>query len=96
LILGRFEEALEAYKMLLYFAPGDSEAARMVQELETRAYQESPQKLRKDAEPLVPFETRSAAEVLSADPGLKRERWVRKIERLQALLLNVERYRHQH
>jgi tetratricopeptide (TPR) repeat protein len=96
LILGRAEESLEAYKMLLYFSPADADAARMVQELEVQAYQEAPRKLQKDAEIDVPFETRNAAELLGADPGLRRERWMQKIERLQGLLQKVERYRHQH
>ncbi len=96
LILGRSEEALEAYKMLLYFSPGDAEAARMVEELETLAYQHSPQSLRTDSPPMEQFEDRSASEALAADPGLRRERWMRNIERLQGMLQKVERYRHQH
>jgi predicted Zn-dependent protease len=96
LILGRAEEALEAYKMLLYFSPADADAARMVQELETMAYQQAPRKLRKDAEVNVQFEAMPASEVLGSDPGLRRERWMQKIERLQGLLQKVERYRHQH
>ncbi|NDD91768.1 hypothetical protein EBZ37_06760 [bacterium] len=96
LILGRSEEALEAYKTLLYFSPSDGDAAKMVQELETTAYQRAPQSLRKDADQASQFESRPAGEVLAADPARKRELWVEKIERLQGLLQKVERYRHQH
>ncbi|MBU6374448.1 MAG: hypothetical protein KGQ59_00475 [Bdellovibrionales bacterium] len=96
LLLGRSEEALEAYKTLLYFSPSDAESAKMVQELETTAYQRAPQSLRKDFSPASQFEAKSAHEVLGSDPARKREKWVQKIERLQGMLQKVERYRHQH
>jgi len=55
LVLGYVKEALAAYKMLLYFSPGDRDAATLIQELETRIYEgggmlrfeEKPGKLRK-------------------------------------------------
>ena len=96
LLLGRSEEALEAYKTLLYFSPSDAESAKMVQELETTAYQRAPESLRKDFSPASQFEAKSAHEVLGSDPARKREKWVQKIERLQGMLQKVERYRHQH
>jgi len=39
LILGYADEALNSYKMLLYFNPADTEVAGMVQELETQSYE---------------------------------------------------------
>lgn len=55
LVLGFLEEALTAYKMILYFNPTDSEVAEIVQELETQSYKgggllkmgPSPDKMRK-------------------------------------------------
>ncbi len=37
LMLGRVAEALGAFKMLLYFSPGDEETAELVRELEAQA-----------------------------------------------------------
>ena len=48
LMLGRMAESLSAYKMLLYFAPQDSETAQMVQELENQAYEKGTLILRTD------------------------------------------------
>ncbi|MBI2606563.1 MAG: tetratricopeptide repeat protein [Deltaproteobacteria bacterium] len=55
LFLGYFKDALNAYKMLLYFNPADHDVARTVQELETQSYEQGgvikgggrPEKLRK-------------------------------------------------
>ncbi len=55
LVLGFLDEALNAYKMILYFNPSDEEVAGMVQELETQSYQgggllkdgPNPEKMRK-------------------------------------------------
>lgn len=55
LVLGYVKEALTAYKMLLYFNPGDRDSAALIQELETRVYEgggmlkleQRPDKLRK-------------------------------------------------
>ena len=96
LILGRAEEALEAYKLLLYFSPTDADAARMVEELESVAYRESPQRLVADADLALQFESRPAGQVVEADPAIRRQRWMERIERLQGLLQKVERFRHQH
>ncbi len=40
LIQGALPEALNCYKMLLYFSPGDAETAQLVHELETQAYEQ--------------------------------------------------------
>lgn len=55
LVLGFVKDALASYKMLLYFSPGDREAAGIVQELETQLYEgggllrvdQKPDKIRK-------------------------------------------------
>lgn len=55
LVLGYVTEALNAYKMLLYFNPQDREAENLIQEIETQEYQgggllkleQKPEKLRK-------------------------------------------------
>ena len=49
LVQGRVIDALGCYKMVLYFAPEDAEAANLVQELESRGYEEGSLLLRKDA-----------------------------------------------
>ncbi len=92
LMLGRAGEALMAYKMLLYFAPDDVEVSRMVQELEARAYEAGDLVLRTDA-PSSEFEVRASQGAISGDPALKRRHWVAQVEKLQALLQGVERYR---
>lgn len=46
LVLGFLAEALNAYKMILYFNPMDSSVASLVQELEVQSFQ-SPEKIRK-------------------------------------------------
>jgi tetratricopeptide (TPR) repeat protein len=92
LMLGRVSEALSAYKMLLYFSPSDAETAKIVQELEAQAYERGVLVLRTD--PQIPeFAEKSANEAIEGDPGLKKGRWIAKIERLQTVLQKVERYR---
>ena len=95
LLLGRMAEALGAYKMLLYYAPSDAETAKLVQELETQAYDSGTLVLRND--PVTPsiqgFDVRSAQGAIDNAPEARRERWAHQIEKLQAALLKVERYR---
>jgi tetratricopeptide (TPR) repeat protein len=95
LMVGKVAEALSAYKMLLYFTPGDSDTARIVQELEAQAYERGTLVLRSDprSEPAPSFDVRPAGQVLKDDPDLKRATWIRNIELLQNLLQRVERYR---
>jgi tetratricopeptide (TPR) repeat protein len=48
LALGYLKEALQGYKMLLYYNPNDNEVAGIVQELETKSYEnQRPEKVRK-------------------------------------------------
>ncbi len=115
LILGRVAEALGAYKMLLYYTPGDIELAKIVLELETQAYEKGTLVLRTDLrtpqtsvgrpalaavpapeEAEIPeFRISSAQKAISGDPIEARRKWALKIERLQGMLQNVERYRSQ-
>jgi tetratricopeptide (TPR) repeat protein len=48
LFLGHLVEALDSFKLLLFFAPGDTDVAKMVQELEVQAYQAGSVVLRSD------------------------------------------------
>jgi tetratricopeptide (TPR) repeat protein len=96
LIRGRVAEALGCYKMVLYYAPQDSEVARIVEELEIQAYEQGALVLRTDP-PQTPavdaFEEKPAAEAVQGDPGLRRQSWARRVELLQTMLQRVERYR---
>jgi len=51
LFQGRLAEALSSYKILLFFVPTDLETARMVQELEVKAYENGTLVLRSDLGP---------------------------------------------
>jgi tetratricopeptide (TPR) repeat protein len=95
LMVGRVAEALGAYKMLLFFAPQDQETAKIVQELEAQAYERGTLVLRTDphSAPETEYAVESASSAIDADPGLRREKWVERIELLQTLLQRVERYR---
>lgn len=95
LMLGQVAEALSSYKMLLYFAPGDSDTAQLVQELEASSYQKGTLVLRTDPPPEIHnFQEKTAPNALNEDPNLKRQQWISQVEKLQQLLLKVERYRH--
>lgn len=96
LLLGRVNEALGAYKMLLFFSPHDPETAQIVKELEAQAYDQGAIVLRTDSkkpEPLPEFSEQGAQRAIDSDPGLRRARWISKVERLQRMLQSVERYR---
>lgn len=95
LMLGNLAEALSAYKMLLYFAPQDHETAKLVLELETRAYAEGSLVLRSDPPRAAAqdFSVVSAQSAIAGDPERKRANWIRKVELLQGLLQRVERYK---
>jgi hypothetical protein len=91
LILGRLSESLASYKMLLFFMPRDVEIARLVQELESRAYEEGALVLRSDPAPLKNFSVVSADTAISGDPGVRKQEWINRIELLQTLLVRVQR-----
>ncbi|MBL7715017.1 MAG: hypothetical protein JNL01_06075 [Bdellovibrionales bacterium] len=89
LVLGRIAEALGSFKMLLYYNPSDPEVARMVRELESKAYENGALVLRSDMVSAL----HKQASFDPEPPAQSRDAWARKIERLQGLLLKVERYR---
>ena len=91
LILGKLAEALVAYKVLLFFMPKDEEIAKLVQELESRAYEDGLLVLQDDPLPLKSFSVQAADRAISGDPVVKKQEWINRIELLQALLLRVQR-----
>lgn len=95
LIQGQVAEALGAYKMLLYFAPQDLEAAQLVQELESEAYESGVLVLRNDPKPesVDQFNVQSAQNAFDDGLAVRKARWIRQVEFLQSLLQKVERYR---
>lgn len=97
LMSGRVAEALDSYKMLLYFAPHDLETGELVQELERQAYEKGRLVLRSDpaavATAPVDFAVKAAPHAIDQDPKTLRRQWAAKIEKLQSMLLQVERYR---
>lgn len=97
LIQGHDTEALAAYKMLLYFVPQDTEAAKIVQELEVKAYESGALVLRSDPPPLsasvFPFDLEAALKASDEDFAMRKARWIRQIELLQSILQKIERYR---
>jgi predicted Zn-dependent protease len=92
LMLGRVTEALSAYKMLLYFSPGDAETARVVAELEAQAYEDGALVLRKDPVPQKML-IKTARDAIDGDERVIRERKIQKVEMLQEVLMKIERYR---
>jgi tetratricopeptide (TPR) repeat protein len=96
LMLGHVADALSSYKMLLYFAPSDPETAKLVSELEAQAYEKGTLVLRSDPpqpDPIQEFDIKPASQAIDQSVENVRERWITKIESLQAMLLKVERYR---
>lgn len=97
LMLGQVAEALSSYKMLLYFNPSDEEIARMVSELESQAYEAGALVLRSDlgseAEAgdadIANFQEAAVGQVLSGDPRVQMQKWMKKIEFLQSLLARL-------
>lgn len=91
LILGRLTESLAAYKVLLFFMPKDEEIAKLVHELEAKAYEEGALVLQNDPTPLRDFTIQSAESAISKDPGVLKREWINRIELLQTLLVRVQR-----
>jgi tetratricopeptide (TPR) repeat protein len=91
LILGRLTESLAAYKVLLFFMPNDEEIAKLVHELEAKAYEEGALVLVNDPTPLRDFSVQSAESAISKDPGVIKREWINRIELLQSLLVRVQR-----
>jgi tetratricopeptide (TPR) repeat protein len=93
LILGRLSDSLAAYKVLLFFMPMDQEVAKLVQELETRAYEDGVLVLQKDPIPLKSYAVKTADSAISSDPAVRKREWVARIQHLQELLLRVQRFK---
>ena len=97
LLLGNHVDALAAYKMLLYFHPGDVEIAQIVRELETQAYGDGQLVLRTDVDQAQDtagqFSVQGVHGAIDQDPDAQRATWVQRVEKLQNMLQSVERYR---
>jgi len=91
LMLGRVTEALSYYKMLLFFAPNDTETAQLVQDLEQQAYSKGALVLRTDTP--TNFQEKPLSEALAHSPEARQKKWILKVELLQSLLQKIERYR---
>ena len=97
LILGRLAQALSAYKVLLFFMPADQEMIQLVQEIESKAYEEGSLELHQEPVHLRSlsgdYSVRGAMEAISEDPETKRKEWMKKVEALQGLLIRVQRFK---
>lgn len=94
LIQGQVLSALHAYKILLYLMPHDQEISKLVQEIESKAYEDGALILQKSEPALVKeFSVRGALEAISQDPEVKQNEWMKKIDALQGMLLRIERIR---
>lgn len=93
LVLGQVAQSLNAYKTLLFFLPQDREISKIVQEIETKAYEDGVLVLQNDPIPLRSYSVQDAVKALSQDPEVRRREWMKKVERLQGLLLRVQRFK---
>ncbi len=93
LILGRIAQALTSYKVLLYFTPQDEELAKMVKEIELKAYEDGALVLQNDPAQLKSYSVKGALKAISDDPIVKKREWMKKIEGLQSMLLRVQRFK---
>jgi predicted Zn-dependent protease len=91
LMIGETNQALESYKLLLYFVPTDPELAKIVSELENQAYRDGSLVLRTDAhatpEPTLTLVRPSGQEVQK--PPVDKQKLFRQIDFLQSLLVRV-------
>lgn len=95
LMLGRTLDALTAYKMLLYFSPDDRDAARIVSELEAKAYEDGSLVLVKaPPAPKVPeFTIVPAREAIDSDLRTHKEKVIQQVEYLQGMLTSLKMLR---
>jgi tetratricopeptide (TPR) repeat protein len=93
LMLGKLMEALEVYKMLLYFMPQDQETSKIVKELETEAYERGSLTLKKEPPSQQEYKIKNVKTAIEQDPAYQRKIWIQKVEKLQLLLQRIERYR---
>ena len=93
LILGRIAQALNSYKTLLFFMPQDRDFAKIVQEIETKAYEDGALVLQNDPVQLKSYSVKVAADAIAQDPDIKKREWMKKVETLQTLLLKLQRFK---
>ena len=96
LILGRIAQALNSYKVLLYFTPQDAELGQMVREIESKAYEDGVLVLENNPAKLRAYSVKNALNAISEDPAVKKKEWMKKIEGLQTMLLRVQRFKLAH
>ena len=89
LMLGLLAEALNSFKILLYYSPSDQETSKIVTELEEKLVDQKDLVLHGD------YSVKPLESVIDDDPEVKEESWKKQIELLQGLLQKVERYRSQ-
>jgi tetratricopeptide (TPR) repeat protein len=93
LILGRIADSLNAYKVLLFFMPKDQEIMKLIQEIESRAYEDGALVLQRDPIPLRSYSVKGAGDAISGDPAVLKKEWIKRIEVLQSLLVRVQRFK---
>ncbi len=96
LILGRIADSLGAYKVLLFFMPQDPEISALVQEIETKAYEDGALVLQKDPISLKSYSVKGAGAAIESDPEVRKTEWIKRIELLQGMLLRVQRFKLAH
>ena len=96
LVLGRIAQALNSYKVLLFFTPMDAELGSMVREIEEKAYEDGVLVLQNDPVKLKSYSVKGASNAISDDPAVKKKEWMKKIEGLQTMLLRVQRFKLAH
>lgn len=93
LILGRIAQALAAYKTLLFLLPHDLEIPQLVQEIESKAYEQGALVLQREPVAVKNFSIQGAQDAISKDPDVKRKEWIKRVECLQSLLVRVQRFK---
>jgi tetratricopeptide (TPR) repeat protein len=100
LLLGLQNEALQAYKMLLYYQPQDAEVGKIVEEIEEQAYQQGGLLLRTDPrvlpspeEDVSHFQVSEAREAMEQDAAIRAAKRLDRLERVVELLVRVRTYR---
>jgi tetratricopeptide (TPR) repeat protein len=95
LMLGDSIEALNSYKMVLYFNPGDQDIAKVVHDLETRLVLRGSLQVIQHSKPSASedFQVSEVKNVTKLDPKRRVKQWTHQVELLQSILQRVERYR---
>ncbi len=93
LILGKVAQSLIAYKTLLFLIPNDPEIPKLVQEIESKAYEEGALVLQREPVLVKNFLIKRATDAIGGDADVQRNEWIKRVERLQALLVKVQRFK---